>query len=73
MFQVQVEMAEQNSRDFRFKFQSREDASENIRRRAGVKSYRDLEIYKMSYKLAIELHKMSLKLPQYEMYEEGAN
>lgn len=37
-----------------------------------MKSYRDLEIYKMSYKLAIELHKMSLKLPQYEMYEEGS-
>lgn len=37
-----------------------------------MKSYRDLEIYKMSYDLAIKLHKMSLRLPQYEMYEEGS-
>lgn len=37
-----------------------------------MKSYRDLEIYKMSYDLAIKLHKMSLQLPQYEMYEEGS-
>jgi len=34
-------------------------------------SYRDLEIYKLSYDLAIKIHKMSLKLPKYEMYEEG--
>jgi len=26
----------------------------------------------MSYDLAIKLHKMSLRLPQYEMYEEGS-
>ena len=26
----------------------------------------------MSYNLAIEIHKMSLKLPKYEMYEEGS-
>jgi len=35
-------------------------------------SYRDLEIYKLSYDLAIEIHKMSLKLPKYEIYEEGS-
>jgi four helix bundle protein len=35
-------------------------------------SYRDLEIYKLSYDLAIKIHKMSLKLPKYEMYEEGS-
>jgi len=34
-------------------------------------SYRDLEIYKISYNLAIRVHNMSLKLPKYEMYEEG--
>jgi len=37
-----------------------------------MKNYRDLEIYKMSYDLAIKLHKISLRLPQYEMYEEGS-
>jgi four helix bundle protein len=37
-----------------------------------LKSYKDLEIYKLSYDLAIKIHKMSLKLPQYEMYEEGS-
>jgi four helix bundle protein len=35
-------------------------------------SYRDLEIYKLSYDLAIKIHKISLKLPKYEMYEEGS-
>ena len=37
-----------------------------------MKSYRDLEIYNESYKLAVEVHKMSLKLPKYELYEEGS-
>ena len=37
-----------------------------------MKSYKDLEIYNLSYNLAIKVHKMSLKLPQYEMYEEGS-
>ena len=34
-------------------------------------SYRDLEIYKRAHKLATEIHKMSLELPRFEMYEEG--
>lgn len=37
-----------------------------------MKSYKDLEIYNLSYDLAIKVHKMSLKLPNYEMYEEGS-
>ena len=37
-----------------------------------MKSYRDLEIYNISYELAVEVHKMSLRLPKYEMYEEGS-
>jgi four helix bundle protein len=36
-----------------------------------MKSYRDLEIYSLSYELAVKIHKMSLELPKYEMYEEG--
>ena len=37
-----------------------------------MKSYRDLEIYQMAYQLAIEIHKMSLTLPKYELYEQGS-
>ncbi len=36
-----------------------------------MKSYRDLEIYKTSYDLAVRIHNVSLKLPQYELFEEG--
>jgi hypothetical protein len=36
-----------------------------------MKSYKDLEIYNISYELAVKVHKMSLRLPKYEMYEEG--
>jgi four helix bundle protein len=35
-------------------------------------SYRDLDIYKKAHKLAVEIHQMSLKLPKFEMYEEGS-
>ena len=37
-----------------------------------MKSYKDLEVYKLSYELAVKIHKMSLKLPKYELYEEGS-
>lgn len=37
-----------------------------------MKSYRDLEIYSESFKLAVKVHKMSLQLPKYELYEEGS-
>ena len=37
-----------------------------------MKSYKDLEIYNLSYGLAIKIHKMSLDLPKYELYEEGS-
>ncbi len=35
-------------------------------------SYKDLDIYKIAHKLAIKIHDMSLKLPKFEMYEEGS-
>jgi four helix bundle protein len=38
----------------------------------GVKSYRDLDIYNESKRLAIEIHKMSMTLPKIELYEEGS-
>lgn len=37
-----------------------------------MKSYKDLEIYQIAYKLALEVHKMSLTLPKYEVYEQGS-
>jgi four helix bundle protein len=38
----------------------------------GMKSYRELDIYNDSRKLAIEVHKMTLMLPKFELYEEGS-
>ena len=37
-----------------------------------MKSFRDLEIYQESKRLAIEMHKLSLQFPKYELYEEGS-
>lgn len=37
-----------------------------------MNSYKDLEIYKTAYRLAIEVHRMSLNLPKYELYEQGS-
>ena len=36
-----------------------------------MKSYRDLEIYTESRRLAVEVHKISMGLPKFELYEEG--
>ena len=37
------------------------------------KSYKDLEVYKLAHKLAVEVHRMSLEdLPKFEMYEQGS-
>ncbi len=37
-----------------------------------AKSYRDWPMYQLAFKLAVEIHRMSLQLPKYEMYEEGS-
>lgn len=37
-----------------------------------MKSYRDLEIYQNAYRLAVKVHRMSLTLPKYEIYEQGS-
>ncbi|MCK4407359.1 MAG: four helix bundle protein [Bacteroidales bacterium] len=34
-------------------------------------SYKNLEIWKLSREIVIDIHKMSLELPTFEMYEEG--
>lgn len=36
-----------------------------------MKSYQDLEIYKESKTLAIQIHKMTLNLPRFEIFEEA--
>lgn len=37
-----------------------------------MSSYKDLEIYKMAFDLAFRIHKESLKLPNFELYEQGS-
>ena len=37
-----------------------------------MKSYRDLEVYTLSKQLAISVHKMTIQLPKFELYEEGS-
>jgi four helix bundle protein len=38
-----------------------------------IKSYRDLDIYQIAHRLAVELHKATLtELPKFETYEEAS-
>ncbi len=37
-----------------------------------MSSYRDLDIYNIAFELAIEVHHLTLKLPSYELYEQGS-
>ena len=37
-----------------------------------MKSYKDLEIYQESKRLAIAIHTMTMNLPKIELYEEGS-
>lgn len=37
-----------------------------------MSGYRELDIYKESKRLAIEIHKMTMALPRHELYEEGS-
>lgn len=37
-----------------------------------MKSYKDLEVYNLAFKYAIEIHHLSLKLPKFELYEQGS-
>lgn len=38
----------------------------------GMNSYRDLDIYNLAFNLAIRVHKASLKLPKFEIFEQGS-
>jgi four helix bundle protein len=35
-------------------------------------NYKDLEVWQIAQELSIEIHKMTLNLPKFEMYEEGS-
>ena len=37
-----------------------------------MSSYRDLEIYKMAFDMSIKIHRASLLLPKFELYEQGS-
>lgn len=37
-----------------------------------MKNYRDLDIFQSAYQLAIKIHKMTLTLPNYKIYEQGS-
>jgi len=36
------------------------------------KGYKDLEIYQLAYNRAMDVHTLSMKLPKYELFEEGS-
>jgi len=36
------------------------------------RGYKKLKIYRLAHDLAVRVHKMSLKLPKFEMFEEGS-
>lgn len=48
-----------------------QDASE-VQNLITMKTYRELEVYKISFELAVKVHSMSLTLPKFELYEEGS-
>jgi len=37
-----------------------------------MSGFRELKIYQTAYQLAIQVHKASLKLPKFELYEQGS-
>jgi four helix bundle protein len=37
-----------------------------------MKSYNDLEVYQEAFKLAIKVHEMTMRLPKYELFEQGS-
>jgi len=37
-----------------------------------MSSYKDLEIFQLAFDLAIKIHHASLKLPKFELFEQGS-
>ena len=50
-------------------FEVRNSKKEN---RVLIKSYLDLEVYKRSYNLALQVHKLTQSFPRHELYEIGS-
>ncbi len=50
----------------------RQDARDRKQEEKMIRSYEDLEVYKISYRLALEIHRISLILPEFERYELGS-
>jgi four helix bundle protein len=40
--------------------------------KVAVRSYRDLEVYQAAFELAVDIPRMAMGLPKYELYEEGS-
>jgi four helix bundle protein len=38
----------------------------------GYAGYRSMEVYRLAHALSIEVHRFSLSLPKYELYEQGS-
>jgi len=37
-----------------------------------MEEYKRLEVYQLAHQLAVEIHAVSLRLPKYELYEQGS-
>ncbi|WP_299017207.1 four helix bundle protein [uncultured Polaribacter sp.] len=37
-----------------------------------MKSYKDLDVYKLAFSYAVEVHHLTMQLPKYELYEQGS-
>ncbi|GAA4290494.1 four helix bundle protein [Aestuariibaculum suncheonense] len=37
-----------------------------------MKSYKDLEVYTLAFQYALEVHELTLHLPEFELYEQGS-
>lgn len=48
-----------------------QDSSDNKERKRDG-GYLQLDVYRLSHSLAIQIHKLSLQLPKHEMFEEGS-
>jgi four helix bundle protein len=35
-------------------------------------SFRDLDIYKLAFEYSIDIHRLSMELPKFELYEQGS-
>ena len=44
----------------------------SVNHKYSMSSYKDLEIYNLAFELAKKMHNASLKLPPFELYEQGS-